>query len=223
MAASISGSVGRGGRNIAADVLTVQKLINKNLATIAPLVALDEDGACGSLTIAAIEAFQRKALKMTRPDGRVDPGGNTLRMLNGERPITAFGLRLQFDRLWSSYPPMQMPCDGGYDNQCAIRLSIALMGAGFSFAGYTEPRCRHGHARGAESLAQFLTRSARPERFAPAVAQSRVSGRTGILFFRNLAGFRGGQGDHIDVWDGAATKTGAYFSGSQEVWFWPVQ
>ncbi len=223
MAVTLSGSVGRGGKNIAADVITVQKLINKNLAVIAPLVALDEDGGCGSLTIGAIEAFQRKALSMTRPDGRVDPGGNTLRVLNGERPITAFGLRIQFSRLWSSYPAVQMPCDGPYDNQCAIRLSIALIGAGFALGGYTEPRCKHGHARGAESLAQFLTRSARPERFAAAIAQNRVSGRSGILFFRNLAGFRGGVGDHIDVWDGSATKTGAYFSISQEVWFWPVQ
>jgi Type VI secretion system (T6SS), amidase effector protein 4 len=223
VAASISGSVGRGGKNIAADVITIQKLINANLTVIAPLIALDEDGACGSLTIGALEAFQRNAVKMAKPDGRVDPGGNTLRVLNGERPIAAFGLRIQFNRLWASYPAVQMPCDGAYKNQCAIRMSISLIGAGFLLGGYTEPRCRHGHARGAESLAQFLSRSARPERLAGAAAQNRVSGRTGILFFRNLTGFRGGEGDHIDVWDGTATKTGAYFTTSQEVWFWPVQ
>jgi hypothetical protein len=101
-------------------------------------------------------------------------------------------------------------------------MSISLIGAGFTLGGYTEPRCRHGHARGAESLAQFLSRSARPERLPSAVAQNSVAGRTGILSFRNLTGFRGGQGDHIDVWDGSASKTGAYFSTSQEVWFWPV-
>jgi hypothetical protein len=147
-----------------------------------------------------------------------------LRVLNGEQPrVRAFGLRVQFQTLWGSYPSNHMPCDGPYDNQCAIRLSIALVGAGFSFGGYTEPRCKHGHARGAESLAQFLSRAARPERLAPATAEASVAGRTGVVFFRNLPGFRGGQGDHIDVWNGTRTQTGAYFARCQEVWFWPVQ
>lgn len=221
---SISGSVGRGGKNISADVVTVQKLINENIDAIAPIARLDEDGGCGTFTIGAIEAFQRLVVKLAKPDGRVDPGGNTLRVLNGEQPrVRAFGLRVQFQTVWSSYPSSQMPCDGPYDNQCAIRMSIALMGAGFSFGGYTEPRCKHGHARGAESLAQFLSRAARPERLASATAEASVSGRTGVVFFRNLAGFRGGQGDHIDVWNGTKTKTGAYFTSCQEVWFWPLQ
>jgi hypothetical protein len=172
---TISGSVGRGGKNISADVLTVQKLLNKNIAAIAPVSALDEDGACGSLTIGAIEAFQRLVVKMARPDGRVDPGGRTLRVLNGERVVAAFGLRIQFSRLWSSYPGSHAPCDGGYANQCAIRMSIALLGAGFSLGGYTEPRCRHGHARGAESLAQFLSRHAKAREIA-----RRYSGDLGV-------------------------------------------
>jgi hypothetical protein len=221
---SISGSVGRGGKNISADVLTVQKLINKNIDAIAAITRLDEDGGCGTFTIGAIEAFQRVVVKLAKPDGRVDPGGNTLRVLNGEEPrVRAFGLRVQFQSVWSSYPSAQMPCDGPYDNQCAIRMSIALVGAGFSFGGYTEPCCKHGHARGAESLAPFLSRSARPERLASASAEAAVAGRTGAVIFRNLAGFRGGQGDHIDVWNGTKTKTGAYFTTCQEVWSWPLQ
>lgn len=216
---SISGSVGRRGKNISADVTTVQKLLNESITRMAAVATLDEDGQCGALTIGVIEAFQRLVMRMAKPDGRVDPAGNTLRVLNGERPIRALGLRVQFPRLWSSYPATQAPCDGGYVNQRAIRMSIALIDAGFSLGGYTEPRCRHGHARGAESLAQFLSRSARPERLAGASAATSVAGRTGVLFFRNLAGFRGGQGDHIDVWDGTATKTGAYFTTFDSVLF----
>ncbi|HYM75016.1 MAG TPA: hypothetical protein VE377_03475 [Candidatus Dormibacteraeota bacterium] len=79
--AQISGSVGRGGRNIPADVKVVQQLINANLPI--PLAPLDEDGSCGPLTIFAIETYQRRNLNMNPPDGRVDPGGRTLRSLTG--------------------------------------------------------------------------------------------------------------------------------------------
>lgn len=218
--ASIRSSVGRGGVNRSTDVVVVQQLLNANIRSIAPIARLDEDGLCGRLTIAAIEAFQRVVVRMARPDGRVDPGGNTLRRLNGETAPS--GLRVSFSMLWSTYPAVQAPCDGPWDNQCAIRTSIALIGAGFSLSPYTEPRCAHGHARGAESLAHYLSRFQRPERLTPASARNAVSGRTGIVFFRNISGFRGGQGDHIDLWDGSATKTGEYFNVSTEVWFWQV-
>jgi hypothetical protein len=222
--ASIFGSVGRGGRNIASDVTTIQTLINNNLTTISPLDALDVDGLCGPLTIGAIEAFQRKALRMVRPDGRVDTGGNTLRALRGERlPTAGAGLRVQYAALSNGYPKEIKVCDGPYDNHCALRMSMALLAAGFSLAGYKEPMCRHGHARGAESLAKFLARSARPERLPAAVANDRITGRHGIIFFLNIAGFRNGQGDHIDVWNGSKSKTGDYFKKAEEVWFWPLQ
>jgi hypothetical protein len=218
--ATIRSSVGKGGVNNNADVRAVQGLLNANIRAIAPLVALDEDGDCGTLTIGAIVAFQTFVVRMARPDGRVDPGGTTLRRLNGETAPS--GLRVTFSMLWSTYPSVQMPCDGPWDNQCAIRMSIALIGAGFSLSNYSEPRCAHNHARGAESLAQYLSRFQRPDRYPPATARASVSGRTGIVFFRNIAGFRGGVGDHIDVWDGSATKTGDYFTSCTEVWFWAV-
>lgn len=73
---SLGGSVGRGGRNEPADVVTVQRLLNRNGA------ALAEDGACGPKTIAAIEAFQKRAFG--KGDGRVDPDGRTLAALTGK-------------------------------------------------------------------------------------------------------------------------------------------
>jgi peptidoglycan hydrolase-like protein with peptidoglycan-binding domain/ElaB/YqjD/DUF883 family membrane-anchored ribosome-binding protein len=69
--ASISGSVGRGGRNGADDVRTVQQLLNQNGAS----PALEVDGAVGPKTIGAISKFQQEALGFQ--DGRVDPGGQT--------------------------------------------------------------------------------------------------------------------------------------------------
>lgn len=86
MPKTITGSVGRGGRNHPPlDVMTVQYLLNCVLASQGgPGKELVVDGAVGPKTIAAIEAFQRKLGGFA--DGRVDPGGATLRALQGCDP-----------------------------------------------------------------------------------------------------------------------------------------
>ncbi len=128
----------------------------------------------------------------------------------------------RFDSLWNAYPEEHDPCNQGWANQCAIRMSIALTGAGFALTGYTEPRCKHGHARGAESLAQYLvSRLGRPV-IKTKDGEAAVDGKSGIIFFKDLAGFRGGNGDHIDLWRNGETKTGAYFSSCKQVWFWEL-
>lgn len=81
--ATISQSVGQGGVNRPADVRTIQQLLNRNLARLTPLRALDEDSSIGPLTIAAIVEFQKRVVGMQNPDGRVDPNGRTLAALNG--------------------------------------------------------------------------------------------------------------------------------------------
>lgn len=75
MAKKISGSVGKGGQNLPADVMLVQQLLN--LSGVMP--PLETDGVSGPKTEQAIVKFQSKFLK--RPDGRVDPGGKTFREL----------------------------------------------------------------------------------------------------------------------------------------------
>lgn len=67
----LGGSVGRGGKNAPNDVRAVQTALG-----------IAADGNCGSQTISAIEAFQRK-LGQARPDGRVDAGGATEKALAG--------------------------------------------------------------------------------------------------------------------------------------------
>ncbi len=76
MAISIQGSVGRRGDNRPADTRKIQKALNERY----PTHALGVDGDCGAKTIRRIERFQRTF--MEDPDGRVDPGGRTLRKLN---------------------------------------------------------------------------------------------------------------------------------------------
>ena len=86
MPKTINGSVGRGGKNYPpSDVMTVQYLLNCVPATQGgPTKELAVDGAAGPKTIAAIEGFQRKLGGFA--DGRVDPGGATLRALQARDP-----------------------------------------------------------------------------------------------------------------------------------------
>lgn len=130
-----------------------------------------------------------------------------------------------FVELMKHYPVVRSPCDEGWDNQCAVRCSIALIGSGFPLVGYADPLCRHGHARGAESLANYLWKEVgRPTRHASAhAAKTKIFSKKGIVLFKDISGFRSGRGDHIDLWDGQATTTGEYFSLSREVWFWEAR
>lgn len=73
----ISDSVGLKGKNRHADVKLIQQLFNRNTRRDSKISALKTDGICGQKTIAAIKNFQLKELRMTQPDGRVDPNGRT--------------------------------------------------------------------------------------------------------------------------------------------------
>ena len=79
--AAISAAVGAGGRNLAADVRTIQDMLNAVPKTSGgPTPPLAADGLIGPKTIAAIQRFQRTQLGWA--DGRVDPGGPTITRLN---------------------------------------------------------------------------------------------------------------------------------------------
>ena len=83
----IDKSVGKKGHNNPQDVKVVQRLLNKH--SLPPLRDLTVDGDAGPNTIRTIEHFQEVVVKMRIPDGRVDPGGKTIRHLNrGPQPDT---------------------------------------------------------------------------------------------------------------------------------------
>lgn len=77
---NITAAVGRGGKNLPDDVRKIQNLLNEHI--LVPLQPIVVDGSCGPMTIAAIEEFQRRAMKMSRPDGKVDPQGKTMAALS---------------------------------------------------------------------------------------------------------------------------------------------
>jgi Penicillin-insensitive murein endopeptidase/Putative peptidoglycan binding domain len=81
----LSGSVGQGGRNGHDDVQLVQKLLNKN-GHLVDVGDVPEDGNLDDRTQAAIVAFQRRIVRLSAPDGRVDPRGRTWRILLGDQP-----------------------------------------------------------------------------------------------------------------------------------------
>jgi hypothetical protein len=139
--------------------------------------------------------------------------------------------RPNFSSLWSSYPTERSPCNGPWSNQCAIRLSLSLNGEGtltVSQDTYSEPKCAHGHARGAESLANWLYRKIGPPKkwTSGADAKQALASSQGIIFFKDCFTREGeatARGDHIDLWRNGVTKT---FSdpdnNAKQVWFWSL-
>lgn len=108
-------------------------------------------------------------------------------------------------------------------NQCAVRLSRALVAAGILLdSDYTNNKCRHGFARGAQDLGAFLVKKWGPRDRgfeAPGVAPSVLLQKQGVILFANVPDFNG-QG-HIDLWDGTRTHTGEYWK-ANPCWFWEL-
>ncbi|MCW5964288.1 MAG: hypothetical protein KIT83_09630 [Bryobacterales bacterium] len=80
--ASITGSVGQGGKNRSDDVRTVQHLLLLNRDKLTPLMPPVVSGVCDAQTLLLIREFQKRVVRLASPDSRVDPGGRTLRTLN---------------------------------------------------------------------------------------------------------------------------------------------
>ena len=137
MARSISQSVGRGGINRADDVKVVQELINNNLKKLPSLRPLDVDGDIGPLTIAAIEEFQRRVVGMAKPDGRVDPKGQTLALLNLGAPAVAIPTTVRVVFQHQSKTPEETSSTKGTD--ALYESKVTITGAGGSFRGSIYP------------------------------------------------------------------------------------
>lgn len=78
---TIGKKVGRGGTNVANDVMLVQVLLNMNIKKMPGQKPIKMDGKSGKNTESAISKFQELVVKMRMPDARVDPGGKTISTL----------------------------------------------------------------------------------------------------------------------------------------------
>lgn len=134
-----------------------------------------------------------------------------------------------FADLWDHYPsdpPYVDPKTGdipkGFENQCAIRLSVTLHRIGIemrSFRGKGQIRLdgRRTAVLAAE-LAEWL--KLKPvagmgptENITGPEWQRRIKGRTGIVAFKNYwqrDGEAGRRGGHIDLWNGSRMTTGNF-------------
>jgi putative chitinase len=83
----IERSVGEGGANAHDDVVIVQVLLNFNRKP--PSAPVGIDGGIGAITMGAIREFQTGVMNVGAPDGRVDPGGQTLSALRQGIPAGA--------------------------------------------------------------------------------------------------------------------------------------
>lgn len=130
---------------------------------------------------------------------------------------------------WIGHPEKIL--DSQWRNTCAIRMSLALLGAGVHLpAGYL--RIEAGKYRGMfieikqEKLAGYLsTIWGEPEKFGAALLRERVGDRRGVVRFVQLWGPYDPQG-HIDLIchdqvHRLACEGGHVYLQAVECWFWP--
>jgi hypothetical protein len=193
--------------------------------------------------------FSRARARREREQGECPPatrGGDS----PYERPfhIPALGkdvVSLNFTTVWANHPTTKgenSPCqtaDGTptFENQCAIRLGIALADSGVNLSSFPGVRCwEKGHKNHTLRVEQLVTwLKAQTKVFGkPTVykgktpdngekALKELAGKTGIVAWLNFWG-NGNQGDHIDLWDGYMIRKGSldYFSRCGHILFWSV-
>ena len=139
---------------------------------------------------------------------------------------------LGWRKIWDAHPGKPVfPCDATlFGNQCAIRMGVALAGAGVNLSTFKGARCypnlKHSpkHILRAQELATWLIGQSalvgKPVKNKN-VTYANYSNKPGLVFIMN--GWSGGT-DHIDVWNGGEMKGGSpdYFGIAQEVWFWTL-
>ena len=122
--------------------------------------------------------------------------------------------------VYETYRNDTQPCKNpAIDNQCAVRMSLALVRNGFDFAGFPNQRrihqgrtsCRLGdeaHIVGANELHQYLISvwdTGLSDR--GRVVRAQITDTPGVIYFNNCFHRRTdaegtNSGDHIDLWDG---------------------
>ena len=135
-----------------------------------------------------------------------------------------------FETLWDNHPTItedDFPCSTesgakNFENQCAIRMGVCLERSGFDLSKFPVAHCWHHekslrHILRAEELANALKNFSLSEKirkpivFEGSEGFSKISGKKGIIFFKDYYGTNN-SGDHIDLWNGSRlTKLDTYF------------
>jgi hypothetical protein len=153
---------------------------------------------------------------------------------------------IQFNTVWKNHPaneatPNINPCNKNgtpnHDNQCVIRLGLALVRSGVSLNSFNGAFCWSGHGRQHplrveefkkwlnSSSATFVGSAVKYKKDARGNQKSSTdfAGKRGIVAFLDFWGANN-TGDHIDLWNGTKVAHGSldYFSRSRELWFWAM-
>jgi hypothetical protein len=139
---------------------------------------------------------------------------------------------LTLQSLWDNHPYPNWPCDQTlFENQCAIRMTVALNGAGLSTANFRGAKCYTSlghsprHILRAQELADWLATLpvsvGTVQKYREKVTSADFLGKRGIVFIQD--GWPHG-GDHIDLWNGTSLKGGTpdYFERGRQIWFWEL-
>ncbi|GGD67421.1 type VI secretion system amidase effector protein Tae4 [Caballeronia grimmiae] len=133
-----------------------------------------------------------------------------------------------FQELWDNYPSGNPYDNPAYDNQCAIRMSVAFHRVGVEMKSFSEKVLKpllgkkgigriilsgKATATRANELGEWLKLQpvagiGKPENITGTDWLSRVKGRTGIIMFdgywtRGSESDANASGGHIDLWNGA--------------------
>ena len=169
---TLTGSVGVNGKNNKADIKTVQSALNQILDIIKPTRKLAVDGSLGrqpekSKTVAAINIFQKKVVKMFKPDGVIDANGRTIAILRQKAKQQS--LRTISSKVKVSYSS-SLPKEKQLVSEYAIKVvKMALTEVGMEQAVITST------LRTPEQQAQIMYRNAKKN----LVNQFRLYGSTG--------------------------------------------
>ena len=131
--------------------------------------------------------------------------------------------KVTFSTLWDAYPGSKPYKDAktgqvpkGYENQCAIKVSVALHSAGVAMKSFRGAAVTLGGKnvaiRATEMAAWLKTQNidgiaASPTKITGEDWQDTIKGKTGIVYFSDYWAREGEEktpsGDHIDLWNGS--------------------
>ncbi|RZI78673.1 MAG: hypothetical protein EOP38_27420 [Rubrivivax sp.] len=153
---------------------------------------------------------------------------------SGSRNIEPQTPPLSFNMLWANYPKDSpyVGKDGkppaGYENQCAIKVSLSMQASGVnmgSFKGATVNVAGKKLAIRAEELARWIKVNKpagllTPVNLTGADWKAKGSGKKGIIYFANYwrrDGEKTPSGDHIDLWNESRLTSSGLWGGTLSV------
>ena len=118
----------------------------------------------------------------------------------------------------------------GYQNTCAVRMSLALLKTGVSFTGRLKIKAGQFKGKyiepGAKLLADQLMKPrafGRPSVYKPAEFKSKVLGKKGVVLFHKINNYGGGHIDLVEPSNSSFVCHSACFFSCREIWFWPLR